>query len=327
MVSQHQDSGDQAQVKSLISRSRFLVVALVLVARAHVGAQALVRNDVTASDGHHLILWSKTPATAPRGEIVLLHGRTWSARPNFDLHVAGQHVSLMDALVAKGYAVFALDQRGYGATARDPSGWLTPDRAADDADDVLDWVASRSRRPPHPALFGYSRGSATAMLAAQRHPEKLSALIMYGPYHNVEQPPEIPEEPATPPRAHTTAEGAAEDFISPEMTPAGVKEAYVTSATTLDPVRVDWRHEEQFNVLDPAKIHVPILVIHGEKDPYAAGAGMPNFFSKLASGDHTWVVLAGTDHVAHLERQDAFVQAIAAFLQEELLATAPTGRH
>jgi pimeloyl-ACP methyl ester carboxylesterase len=300
-----------------MSRSRLLLVALALVAGRHLAAQALVRNDVTASDGHHLVLWSRTTASPSRGEIVLLHGRTWSARPNFDLHVAGQRVSLMDALVARGYSVYALDQRGYGATARDRSGWLTPDRAAQDAEQVLDWVATRAPRGRRPALLGYSRGSATAMLSAQRHPEKLSALIMYGPYHNVEQPPEIPEEPSAPPRARTTAEGAAEDFISPEMTPAGVKDAYVKAATTLDPVRVDWRHEEQFNVLDPAKLRTPILVLHGEKDPYAAGAGMPNFFARLASVDHAWVVLAGTDHVAHLERQDAFVQAVVSFLERD----------
>ena len=302
-------------MRTLVSRSRSLLIALALLAGRHVAAQALVRNDVTASDGHHLTLWSKAPATAPRGEIVLLHGRTWSARPNFDLRVRGQRVSLMDALVARGYAVFALDQRGYGATSRDASGWLTPSRAAGDAEYVLEWVAARANRGRRPALLGYSRGSATAMLAAQRHPEKLSTLILYAPYHNVEQPPEIPEEPKSPPRTRTTADGAAEDFISPAMTPAGVKDAYVKAATTLDPVRADWRHEEEFSALDPAKIHTPILIIHGEKDPYAAGAGIPNFFAKLGSVDHAWVVLAGTDHVAHLERQDAFVEAVVSFLQ------------
>ena len=302
----------------VVRRSRVLLLALAFVAGVRVSAQTLTRNDVAASDGHHLVLWSKTPATAPRGEIILLHGRTWSARPNFDLRVPGQHVSLMDAFVAQGYLVYALDQRGYGATARDRSGWLTPDRAAEDAAAVLDWVATRAPRGRRAALLGYSRGSATAMLAAQRHPEKLSALIMYGPYHNVEQLPETPEEPQLPPREKTTAEGAAEDFISPDVTPAGVKDAYVKSATSLDPVRVDWRHEEQFNVLDPAKIQTPILVIHGEKDPYAAGAGMPSFFAKLGSVDHAWVVLAGTDHVAHLERQDAFVNAIVGFLERDV---------
>jgi pimeloyl-ACP methyl ester carboxylesterase len=304
-------------MRTIIARSRFALIALALLAGRHLAAQALVRNDVTASDGHHLTLWSKAPATTSRGEIVLLHGRTWSARPNFDLHVRGQRVSLMDALVAKGYAVFALDQRGYGATPRDATGWLTPGRAAADAESVLDWVAARANHGRHPALLGYSRGSATAMLAAQRHPEKLSTLILYGPYHNVELLPEIPEEPKSPPRVRTTADGAAEDFISPQMTPAGVKDAYVKSSTTLDPVRADWRHEEEFNALDPAKLHTPILIIHGEKDPYSAAAGVPNFFAKLGAVDHAWVVLAGTDHVAHLERQDAFVQALVSFLERD----------
>src|SRR5450432_2323624 len=188
----------------MMNRARVLILTAALLGVGQpCAAQRLTRNEVVASDGHHLVLWSKSPSTAPKGEIVLLHGRTWSARPNFDLHVDGPRVSVMDALVAKGYAVYALDQRGYGATARDASGWLTPERAAADAESVLDWVATRAPQGRRAALLGYSRGSATAMLAAQRHPEKLSTLIMYGPYHNVDQPPEIPAEPKSPPRERT----------------------------------------------------------------------------------------------------------------------------
>ena len=274
-----------------------------------------MRREVRADDGHRLALWEKRPAGAPRGEIILLHGRTWSARPNFDLHVHGQQVSLMDALVARGYAVYALDQRGYGATPRDATGWLTPERAAADAEAVADWVAARAPHTRHAVLFGYSRGSATAMLVAQRHPEKLSGLIMYGPYYNVLTPPEVPAEPRNPPRAATTTEGAAEDFITPDSTPPGVKDAYIRAATTMDPVRVDWRHEEQFNVLDPALVRVPTLVIHGERDPYAADAAVPEFMSRLGAVDRWWIVLAHADHVAHLERQPAFVQGVVSFME------------
>ena len=294
------------------------VVAMLASARplaSQASAAAPTRNSVAATDGHRLVLWSKVPATPPVGEIVLLHGRTWSALPNFDLHASGQSGSLMDALVAKGYAVYALDQRGYGSTPRDATGWLTPERAAGDAEAVADWVAARAPHRRRPALLGYSRGSATAMLAAQRHPEKLSALIMYGPYHNFLSPPTIPEEPGSPPRAKTTAEGAAEDFTTPDSTPAGVKEEYVRSAVSRDPVRADWRHEEQFNVLDPAVLRVPTLVIHGDRDPYATGAGLPAFFARLGTSDRWWVVLAGADHVAHLERQTAFVQGMVGFLE------------
>jgi pimeloyl-ACP methyl ester carboxylesterase len=304
--------------RARLARTALFVSCIATAATGAAQAQASPaprKNDVRADDGHTLVLWEKRPAGTPRGEIILLHGRTWSALPNFDLHVKGKSVSLMDAFVAKGYAVYALDQRGYGSTSRDATGWLTPERAAADAEAVADWVAARAPQSRRPALFGYSRGSATVMLAAQRHPEKLSALILYGPYHNVVKPPEIPAEPRVPPRARTTAEGAAEDFITPDSTPAGVKEAYIKAATTSDPVRVDWRHEEQFNALNPAAVHVPTLVIHGERDPYAAEAALPVFFSRLAAVDRSWVVLASADHVAHLERQGVFVQEVVGFLE------------
>ena len=192
-----------------LRRTTFLLscLAMPLTAAMSQRSRAPLHHEVRADDGHPLVLWEKRPSAPPRGEIVLLHGRTWSALPNFDLHVKGQRVSLMDALVARGYAVYALDQRGYGATSRDTSGWLTPVRAAADAEAAADWVAAHAPHGRHPALFGYSRGSATAMLAAQRHPEKVSALIMYGPYHNILTPSVIPAEPSSPPRVATSAEG------------------------------------------------------------------------------------------------------------------------
>ena len=298
--------------RAAIATASLLAVSFTATAQTPTAPR---RNEVRADDGHRLVLWEKRPAGQPVGEIVLLHGRTWSALPNFDLHAPAQHVSLMDALAAKGYAVYALDQRGYGATARDATSWLTPQRAARDAENAADWVAARAPGARRPALLGYSRGSATAMLVAQRHPQKVSALIMYGPYHNIMKLPEVAPEPLRPPREATTAFGAAEDFTTPDSTPPGVKAAYVRSATRSDPVRVDWRHEEQFNALDPAAIKTPTLLIHGDRDPYAMEAGLPVFFSRLATADRWWVVLASSDHVAHLERQAAFVLAVTGFLE------------
>ena len=276
----------------------------------------LERREVRA-DGHPLTVWSKRPPTQARGSILLLHGRTWSARPNFDLRVPGLPVSLMDALVARGYAVYALDQRGYGGTPRDTSGWLTPDRAERDVSIVLDWVAQRQSRlplrPTRPALLGYSRGSHVAMLVAQRHPEKLSALVLYG----YPQPPggaPVVAEPASPPRQHTTAAAAGEDFITPVATPPGVKEAYVQMATSTDSIRVDWRMESEFSAIDPRQVRVPTLLLDGERDPYANAAGHPAFFARLGAADRWWVVLPGVDHAAHLETQGAFVNALLGFL-------------
>ena len=57
-----------------------------------------VRLDVVADDGLTLALWAKAPP-APRGTILLLHGRTWSALPNCGLQVQGTPRSVMDAFV------------------------------------------------------------------------------------------------------------------------------------------------------------------------------------------------------------------------------------
>src|SRR5579862_1626914 len=62
------------------------------------------------SDGHPLAVWARVPS-APRGAILLLHGRTWSSRPDFDLQVPGLQRSVLESLEARGFAAYALDAR------------------------------------------------------------------------------------------------------------------------------------------------------------------------------------------------------------------------
>src|SRR5262249_33539861 len=48
------------------------------------------RSTVT-SDGHPITLWARKPpsGTAQKGSVLLVHGLTWSGRPDFDLQVPG----------------------------------------------------------------------------------------------------------------------------------------------------------------------------------------------------------------------------------------------
>ena len=222
----------------------------------------------------------------------------------------------MDALTARGFAVYALDQRGYGDTPRDTSGWLTPVRAARDAAEVLDWIAQRSARGARrPVVIGYSRGSQTTTLLAQQNPDKLSAAVLYGFAVDLSTPVRQ-SKPDLPPRVRTTAEGAAEDFITPESTPAGVKDAYVRAALAHDSIKVDWRHEEELDAIDVATLTVPVLVLNGERDPVANHFDVAAFFKRLNGVDRQWVVLAHADHVAHLERQREWVDAVTNFVEQ-----------
>jgi pimeloyl-ACP methyl ester carboxylesterase len=300
-------------------RTWLSVVLLAIAACASAPAQpaaapapstpvAPTRIAVTADDGFQLTMWRKAPAQ-PRRAVLLIHGRTWSGRPDFDLQVPGESRSFMDALVAQGYAAYALDLRGYGATPRDATGFLTPERAAADTAAALRAIGGK------PALLGWSRGSMVAQLTAQRSPELMSALILYGYPTDPDRKAAEQAEPDAPARKPTTAEAAAEDFIAPGVISKRAIAAYVQAALAADPVRVDWRHEAEWNALAPEALHVPVLLIQAELDPYAKTDAHARLFARLGTRDRQWVMVPRGDHAALLEdTAPRMIAAIRAFL-------------
>ncbi|PPT25583.1 alpha/beta hydrolase [Xanthomonas arboricola] len=294
-----------------------LLTASGLQAQPHPGPGtelAQVRTD----DGQTLAVWSRVPAQ-PRGTILLVHGRTWSALPNFDLQVADgprDARSVLAALAQAGYAAYAVDLRGYGGSARDRSGWNTPARAVADVDAVLSWVARQHPQLPPPALLGYSNGARVALLIAQQHPQAVSALVLYGFPDDVDAAPDTTPAPAQPLRARTTAAAAGEDFITANAAPPGVRAAYVAQAVSADPVRTDWRAMEQFAFQPEQVTTLPVLLLRGVDDPIATQADNAHLYARLRSEDRSWVTLPHADHVAHVEdTHAAWVDAVVSFLR------------
>ena len=72
--------------------------------------QPLIRHNVELN-GHPFAIYEKR-ADASAEIIVLIHGKTISALPNFDLQHDSKNISLMDAFVAKGFTIYAIDLRG-----------------------------------------------------------------------------------------------------------------------------------------------------------------------------------------------------------------------
>ena len=267
------------------------------------------RLVVTADDGFTLTMWRKAPAR-PRRAVLLIHGRTWSGRPDFDLQVPGEARSFMDALVAQGYAAYALDLRGYGATPRDATGFLTPERAAADVAAALRTIGGR------PVLFGWSRGSMVAQLTSQRTPELVSALILFGYPADPDRTQPAQPDAEAPARKPTTAEAAAEDFIAPGVISKRAIAAYVQAAVAADPVRADWRHEAEWNALAPEAVHVPVLLLQAELDPLAKSDAHARLFTRLGTVDRQWVVIPKGDHAALLEdTAPRLIAAIRGFLE------------
>ena len=97
---------------------------------------------------------------------------------------------------------------------------------------------------------------------------------------------------------------------------------HVDSSVLLDGARIGAGNVAQRALADGSAVQLqayydktPVLLINGERDPYANAAGLPAFFSRLTGVDRRWVVLANADHAAHLERQAAFVNAVVSFME------------
>jgi pimeloyl-ACP methyl ester carboxylesterase len=294
-------------------RLRISAVFFLLLFTATAWADA-TRHTVNA-DGHPLAVWEKS-ADGAHEPILLVHGRTWSAIPDFDLQVEGEALSLMDGLVERGYAVYAIDLRGYGATPRDATGWLTPDRAAADVAWVREWSGDPAEWHHAPHLVGWSMGSVISQLAAQRHPERLSSLTLFGYPRDLDEVTPEDKPGIEPRRQRNTAEAAASDFITPGSISRKAVDAYVTLALETDPVRTDIRGLDQYNALDAAKVTVPTLVLQGEFDPIAPTVRQVKLFTRLGTAHKQWVVIPGGDHAAHLEApRDYFIHALVSFLE------------
>jgi pimeloyl-ACP methyl ester carboxylesterase len=294
------------QLKSLA----VLALLHALCSNASLAAERL-RHTVMA-DGHPIAVWEKS-AQGDAAPILLVHGRTWSALPDFDLQVEGEELSLMDGLVENGFAVYAIDMRGYGETPRDESSWLTPNRAAADIAIVLEWIAEERNDVPH--LFGWSMGSTISMLVAQQHAELVASLTLFGFWHDLDVRLPADEPGIVPLELPNTAEAAASDFITPGSISQEAIEAYVEASLAADPVKTDLRHYDHYNTLDPAKIDMPTLVIQGEFDPIAPAAFQAKLFTRLATGHKQWVSVPGGDHAAFMEApRQYFIDELVTFL-------------
>jgi len=266
------------------------------------------------SDGHPMAVWSRRPAT-PKGVILLVHGRTWSSRPDFDLQVSGLQRSVLASFVSQGFAAYAVDLRGYGETPRDKTGWLTPRQSITDIINVLAWVTARHPALPKPTLVGWSRGALMSAMVAQTVPASVSNVVMFGFALDPELEFAEMEIPETPAKTRNSALAAESDFISPDVTPRSVVAAFIEQALKADPVLVDVKDDTDFNAFDPEQLTTPTLVMFGSEDPGVAIDEAGKMFAVLGAHDKQMVVLPGADHAAQLEdTHDAWIAAIVNFI-------------
>jgi pimeloyl-ACP methyl ester carboxylesterase len=186
-----------------------------------------------------------------------------------------------------------------------------------------------SNVPRHlPALLGWSQGALVAQLAAQQLPKNISKLVLYGsiydPLINYQREPlynngtfSMSNMDDGNDRKRNTFNEAIEDFTIEGSIPPEPAKRFAEAALMADPLKAEWRYLCQFNNLDPARIHVPTLVIAGDQDPYAPLRVQADLFTNLGRGvDRTWSIIADADHAVHLlNGRDRFLNIVTSFVE------------
>ena len=276
------------------------------------------REAYVTRDGLRVYLWEKYRPDregdfARTGKVALLvHGGARSGRPAFDLQV--RDYSLMDFLAANGYDVWAIDIHGYGRSDKTDKDWSDSRSAAADIAAAVTHITA-TRGVARINLLGWSAGTQRAGLFAMDNPDKVAKLILYAPFwkgtseFREYQRKRIENGGQPLPQYHVnTEESLRSDFVRGhpvqhhEFEEDVVQESVKASLQT-DPqspnVFVEWKN---LPILDPARIAVPTMIIHGENDYAADEEDLLPFYAQLATRDKRYVLLPNGGHLVMLER-------------------------
>ena len=281
-------------------------------------------------DGLRIYLWEKHKAGLEdsfviSGKVALLvHGGTWSGRPDFDLQI--RDYSLMDLLATNGYDVWAIDIHGYGHSDKTDKDWSGVQSAAADIDAAVEYI-TKLRGVSKVDLLGWSAGTQRAGLYAMQHPERVAKLILYAPqwkgtaeYHDrVRKRIENGGKPLGQYRINTEM-AARSDFVEGELALHPQFEEDVVALYAREALQTDPQSPNAFvdnanlPILDPLRITVPTMIIFGEYDYFAKEEDLLPFFSQLKTRDKRFVLLPHGGHALILEKDHRrFQQDVLSF--------------
>jgi pimeloyl-ACP methyl ester carboxylesterase len=226
-----------------------------------------------------------------------------------------------EALVASGWRVVTLDNRGSGRSDK-PQGPYTIEQMAEDAAGVL---AALDIASAH--VVGNSMGGYIALRLALAHPARVRSLVLVNTSNGGEGAPTIPDETATAWRAAAPlgpreyAERTTSYCFPPGWDEANperfrsVIDRRLAFPTSADAWLAQFQACARFFVpgVDVSPIEQRALVMHGTHDriiPYANGTRLAAALAR--STLHTF---EGAGHVPYLERPAEYHAVLDAFLR------------
>jgi pimeloyl-ACP methyl ester carboxylesterase len=282
-------------------------------------------------DDVRLYLFRKRRSAPKQGEPALpvlffVHGSSLSGRSTFDLEAPGRgDYSMMNAFATYGFDVWTMDFEGYGRSSH-TAGNSNIAEGVKDLKVATDLV-TRETGQPRAHFFGESSGGLRAGAFAMAHPDRVDRLVLAAFTYTGQGSPTLADRAKqlefyrannrrprdrdmirsifTRDKVGTADPSVAEALADAEL-PFGDS---VPTGTYLDMTA-------NLPVVDPLKVHAPVLLVRGEYDGIATEADLISFFTKLPNGDRELTVLGGTAHSVVLSyNRDQLWQVTRSFLE------------
>ncbi len=243
---------------------------------------------------------------APSPVLFLVHGSSISSRSTFDLKVPGHgEYSMMDTFARHGFDVWTMDFEGYGRSSR-TEGNSNIASGVDDLKAGAD-VVLRETGQGRVHFFGESSGGLRAGAFAMRHPDRVDRLVLAAFTYTGQGSPTLADRAKQVEfyRTHNrrprdrdmirsiftrdkpgTADPAVGEAMADVELPFGDS---VPTGTYLDMTA-------NLPVVDPLRVHAPVLMVRGEYDGIATEEDLVSFFQKLPNRDRQLIVLPGMSH-------------------------------
>ena len=247
-------------------------------------------EDFQSPDGLRIHMREWLPEAAPRAVVAICHG--------VNSH-GGQYAWTAGQLVARGFAVYAVDLRGRGKSEGDRFY----------VEDIADYVAdlrgligiARARHPGLPVyLLGHSAGGVVSCTLALDHPDEIDGLICESFAFQVPAPgfvlAAIKGLSHVAPRLGVLTLKMKDFTRDPEALKALeadplTRDETQPAMTVAALVRADERLHDSFE-----RITLPVLILHGTEDHATVCRGSEYFHQHAGSADKTLKLYEGHYH-------------------------------
>lgn len=277
-----------------------------------------------------LFLWEKylDRPSDDVGTLVFVHGSSMASQPTFDLHVAGRPFSsAMNWFALQGFDTWCVDMEGYGRSDKDRDSNFDIANGADDLAAACDYICA-ARGIDKVQMYGISSGALRAALFAQRHPERVSRLVLDAMVWTGAGSPTLENRRKRLPEFKTQNRRPIDlDFVRtifsrdhPGCAEDSVVEAFAAAICALDDSIPNGTYIdmcENLPIVDPQQITMPALIMRGQWDGIASMEDLLEFFRLLPNPDKQFKVMAGISHASFQQKNYLMAYAVLhAFLTQ-----------